>query len=53
MPSMIFRMCSLPMRAFSKASVSMAVDIPSIFRSIWTAVTPFMVPAILKSISPR
>jgi hypothetical protein len=48
-----FRMCSRPWRACSSAFSITPQSRPSIFRSIWIAVMPFVEPATLKSMSPR
>ena len=46
------RMANRASLVISNASLMMAWDRPSFFRSIWMAVMPFLVPATLKSISP-
>ncbi len=54
MTSFIFsRMWSLPSRAWERALSSISRDMPGTLMSIWSAVTPFSVPATLKSMSPR
>ena len=50
---MISRICSRASRAWSSATFMISLVIDSILMSICSAVTPFSVPATLKSMSPR
>ena len=45
--------CILPVCACARASVINSKETPSIFKSSWMAVIPSLVPATLKSISPK
>ena len=51
--SMTSRMCSRAFLALSSASAMISKSSPSILMSIWIEVTPVLVPATLKSMSPR
>src|SRR5439155_1565418 len=51
--SMMSRMCSRACFAFSSAWLTMLKSRPSILMSIWIELTPWRVPATLKSMSPR
>ena len=51
--AMILRMASRATRAFSNASVKMAMERPRSLRSNWNPVMPFSVPAILQSMSQK
>ena len=50
--AIVSKICNLAFFAFSSASFNISAFIPSTFTSIWMAVTPFFVPATLKSMSP-
>ncbi|MCY1558146.1 hypothetical protein D9M68_950560 [compost metagenome] len=47
------RMCRRPSRAWASATCMISLVMPWILMSICSAVTPFSVPATLKSMSPR
>ena len=51
--AILSRMNILPFLACSRAVLKMLSSMPLIFMSIWIAVIPFLVPATLKSMSPR